>query len=268
MRKHLRPFGVGSALLLTAGLGWWATADARPAAEDKGTALIDKPVLPEADLTQLIDHDAKIVQAALATGKPDKKSVTRAKAASYMVALYSQQLAHGDKGPAMATLRDTALAVADALVKDDFATAQTLAKNLSSGIAPNPAAKTAPVPLHTVIDIADLMSQFKVARSGGQDLEKQMNDLIKKPTSSIDLKAVGLLSDKAAAISQLTEAMPPAGGGGKDPKKWVQWSQEMRSAALDAGKAAKSGKAADAKAALKKMEASCTSCHNVFRDNG
>jgi hypothetical protein len=183
-----------------------------------------------------------------------------------MVALYAQTLNEGGKSGSLATLRDAALKVADALNKEDFAAAATLAMTLSPKMPADPNAKPAALPLQTMLDIGDLMSQFKVARSGGQDLEKLMNDFIKKPTSGLDLKAAGLLANKVATISQYTEAMPPAAAANKDPKKWVQWSQDMRAAALDVSKAAKAGKAADTKQALKRMEASCTSCHNVFRD--
>jgi hypothetical protein len=268
MRKHLRHIGVGSALLL-AGLAWFAVADAGPAATDQpAVALIDKPVLPEPDLTSLTENDIKIIQTALAGGMPDKKSQTRAKASAYMVALYAQTLNEGGKSGSLATLRDAALKVAEEVNKENFTAAADIAKTLSPKMPADPNAKTAPMPLQTMLEIGDLMSQFKVARSGGQDLEKQMNDFIKKPTSSLDLKAAGLLANKVATISQYTEAMPPMAAGGKDPKKWVQWSQDMRVSALEASKAAKAGKAKDTKDALRKMEVSCTSCHNLFRDAG
>lgn len=52
----------------------------------------------------------------------------------------------------------------------------------------------------------------------------------------------------------------------KDPKEWKQWSEDMHAAALELAAAAKNKKLNDIKAAAKKLNNSCVSCHSPFRE--
>jgi len=62
--------------------------------------------------------------------------------------------------------------------------------------------------------------------------------------------------------------MAPAADEGKKKKAdWIKWSQEMGENSLAASKAAGAAKTDDkaVKAALKKLDDTCTTCHNTFR---
>ena len=56
--------------------------------------------------------------------------------------------------------------------------------------------------------------------------------------------------------------------GKKTPAQWVKLSKEMADLALQSVEAAKKPKPdnKEVKDALKKLEANCTNCHTVFRD--
>ncbi len=53
----------------------------------------------------------------------------------------------------------------------------------------------------------------------------------------------------------------------KDPKDWQNWTENLRQASLELAEAAKAKKLAEVKKAAGKMNAICTSCHKVFRDD-
>jgi cytochrome c556 len=55
--------------------------------------------------------------------------------------------------------------------------------------------------------------------------------------------------------------------GDKDPEKWKQWSDDMYTNSMALAEAIKEQKAADIKAAAKKLNDSCAACHSPFKKN-
>lgn len=247
----VRYFAAGAALLAL-GLGYClTTADARPVADDKATELMTKEVVSADDAKALITAQAKVIKDALAKG--DKKSQTKARVAAMLAALAAQTT--GQKGT-----RDQALKVADAISKENMDQAKQAAEGLPGGA--NAGGAAGPVALQTMIDITDLMTVFKLEKAGGQELEKMLPGLTKRP----DADKVRLFATQLAIVSLYTEELKPQPAGGKDPKDWVKYAQDLRASALDALKAAKAKDTAGMKTALRKADESCNNCHMKFRD--
>src|SRR5262245_28505538 len=241
------------AALTALGLGLFlTTADASPAPEDKVPPLMTNEIIGADDAKALIEADTKVITDSLAKG--DKKSQTKARVAAMLVALYGQTTKQA--GP-----RDLALKVADEINKENAAEAKKAAEALAGGAAAAGGPK-GPVPLHTMIDIADLMTVFKLEKAGGQELEKQLAGFTKNP----DMAKAPVFAARLAFVSLYTESLPPQPAGGKDPKDWIKLSQEMRASALAAHKAAKAGDKAGVRAAMKKVDVACNDCHTKFRD--
>jgi len=245
-------YPAAGAALLALGLGiCLTTADARPADEDKAPPQLTLPLIDSGDAKPLIAAETEIIEKALEKG--DKKSETKARVAAMLVALYAQTAK-------MPGVRDQALKVADAINQGNAAAAKQAAQGLAGAGAAGGGA--GPKPLQTMIDIADLMTVFKLEKAGGQELEKNLGTYLKRP----DMAKLPVFAAKLAFIAAYTESLPPQPAGGKDPKDWIKFAQQMRAEALAAHKAAKAGDAAGVKAALKKVDVTCNDCHMKFRD--
>lgn len=256
---------LGAALLLGA-----VTVGA-VAADPKG---VWKPVLSDAEFATLVAADAKTIADTLGKGKPDKKGVVKAKAAALMVVAYAQgaMAKDGAKAAELAALRDKALAVGQALKDDKFDEAKALAAELKPAGKSDPAAKTDPVAVDRLFDLKELMTQFKPESGGGLALEKNLTKFWNKkgsaPYSAAEVKEMLPLLLRTAVIAQVTEAMTPAADEGKKTREaWLKWTKEMADHAEAAARQAHQMKPDDKalKAALKKLDASCSGCHAVFR---
>jgi hypothetical protein len=224
-----------------------------------------KPVLTESELPTLVATDAKIISDTLAKGTPDKKGIAKIRAAALMIATYAQ-----DAGDDQAGLRDLALKLGKAASDGKLDEMKKLVAELKPG-AQSPGAKTGPLALQDQFELAELMQQFKPDRSGGIELEKNLQTLSGKRAalSATELKSLPPLLLRIAVIAQPCEAFAPAKDeGAKTKEKWVAWSQEMGQFAQDSLKLARVAKPDDKaiKNSLKKLEANCTACHKVFRD--
>jgi hypothetical protein len=99
-------------------------------------------------------------------------------------------------------------------------------------------------------------------------IELMLVDLGKKPKTKavLDKQADALaeMGYRVAAIASVAEAKPPT-----HPQKanWIQWAKDLKKASLDLAKAAKEKDADGINAAAAKANASCASCHMVFRKN-
>lgn len=254
------------AVLLTASIVGVATADAKSG--------LWKPLLSDSDLATFVASDAKTIVDALSKGKPDKKAVTKAKAAALMIVAYAQgaMAKEGAKAAELAALRDKAMAIGQAIKDDKFDEAKKLAADLKPTGSAVVAAKTDPVAVDKLFDLQELMSQFKPEDKGGVSLEKNLTKFWNKrgsaPFSAAEVKELVPLLQRTAVMAQVSEAMTPAADEGKKTKAaWVKWSKEMGDFAEEAAKQARAekqdGKAL--RATLKKLEGNCTACHNVFR---
>jgi hypothetical protein len=133
-------------------------------------------------------------------------------------------------------------------------------------------------------EIEDVMHVFSLRRSKGlgvgttpdaikpDGIEAKIMDLAKKP---LDAKKLAEEADAlvhmgyiAAAVGEVAHAKPPEKDEGKKKKSdWLKWSKAMNEAAKEFASAVKDKKSpADVQKAALKLNASCTNCHTVFKD--
>ena len=75
------------------------------------------------------------------------------------------------------------------------------------------------------------------------------------------------LADVTLAMAELAhQYKPDKKEGDKDPKKWTEFTDEMKQGAKDLKAAVDMNKSDATKAAFTKLYSSCTRCHAVFRD--
>lgn len=210
------------------------------------------------DYKILVDHDLKILASYIA--KPDPKAYPTMKATALMIAYYAQTA--GD-GPT----RDAAVALAEAVASEDAAKVKTAYEALAK-LKPTPG-KVAAVELvrKAKFELHDLMDVFRLNRGkGGTNLEKEIRDNAKKVTDYNKVTVIGL---KTALIGEWAQTLTPSAFGGKQTKEsWMRLSKEMQTISEEVAGLAKGGKANEVKlkAALKKLDANCTECHNIFRE--
>ena len=292
MRSHSRVLGFSAAALVL-GAFLLVIAGSGTAADDK--VMIWKPVVPEANLARLVDLNSQTIQEALDDligGKLPKTGIQKvhekAEATAILIAAYAQSGMGrpGANAKQLATLRDNALKVAETVKAKNYPAAKTQAAALAITKA-NPSAKTEPIPLFQPADRDDVlgavMHLFKPRSVGGLGLEskpvearldgieqKLLSLNRKAPEDSAFAKEAPALADlgyQTAILAELALAFTPLKKEGKkDPKDWRQWSMDMRDAAESFTAAAKAQKPKGLVDAAKKLNASCASCHAVFRD--
>lgn len=162
-------------------------------------------------------------------------------------------------------LQGQAAKVLLALDKKDYAGAAEAAKGLSNPKADAAAWKS----IDKKFDLEDVMSQFRLAKSGGMNIEKDIRDGSK--SGSIDPKLAELIGARSAGLAVYTEKMPneKATTTPAMKSKWEKFSKDMGAAGKELAEEAGKGAKSDAKkitALLKKLDASCSNCHNDFRN--
>lgn len=148
-----------------------------------------------------------------------------------------------------------------ALDKKDYAGASAAAKGLASPKADAAAVKA----IAGKYDLEDVMSQFRLAKSGGMNIEKDIRDGMKG--GNIDPKLAELIGARSAALAVFTEKMPneKAKTNPAMTKRWEELSKQMAAAGKElAEEAGKKGK--NLTPLLKKLDATCSNCHNDFRN--
>lgn len=163
----------------------------------------------------------------------------------------------------------TLKAAQDAVAK----VADLLAKNDEAG------AKAAAAEARKAYDLDDIMSVFKARGKKGvgvgptpgaikpDHIESYFQNMEKRPPAQKDASAVERAANLSAAVALIVVDKCPVEKKekDKDPKEWKQWSEDMRKSSLELAQALKAYKAADIKAAAKKVNESCINCHGPFR---
>lgn len=229
-----------------------------------GLATAAETAVPETTAAELIKQDIALLQKGLAK-EPQRKQVPGLKATAMMIAYYAQQQTAGPKGAEMAGLRDQALKVAEALAAKDYAKAKDAAKALGT---PATGAKD-PVELHKMhkIDISEIMAPFRSERSGGLNIERDIRNQAKNIT---DIKLVAAIGGRTIALGEYTLHLPTgqATANAARKKKWDDYTKEMINHAKEI--VMEADKPSPNKDMLKKkliaLDASCTNCHNDYRD--
>jgi hypothetical protein len=256
---------------MTVGLGLFVSSDATPAADPKGGADLYKPVMPNDVFTQLVNEEGKALRDAVAKAA-DKKMAGKARSIALMIAVYAQDEASraGPNALEITGLRDTALKVAKAVGDGKLDDAKKLAAEVKPTGTANPAAKYDAIPVHADFEVDTLMQVFKPERGGGLEWEKKLLMLRDKRSAytAADYQTLVPLMYRIAAIAQPTEAFAPEPMGKKTPEDWIKFSKEMGSEAVAAAELAKKPKPDDkmVKAAVKRLEGTCASCHDKYRD--
>lgn len=163
-------------------------------------------------------------------------------------------------------LQDGVLKIADSLEKKDAPGAKKMAETIAKDTA-----------------LDDLMHLFALRTKKGlgvgskpglvspDGLERKLMDLAKKELDPKQLgeesQAIKEMGHSIAAIAAVCIAKPPDKDEGKKKKKdWVAWSIELQEQSMQLALAAKDKKAAEIHKAAKAADATCTKCHDVFRE--
>ncbi|MBL8799677.1 MAG: cytochrome c [Planctomycetia bacterium] len=228
------------------------------AADNKGSSL------PPADYVRLVEPSVKVTVDALG-GEVTRRSAEKARVAMVMLAAFAQYDLSGTDGAQRATLRDAALDTAARIKDKKYAEAVTQAKGLTK-VAANPQARKEKVKLlGPVVDVDELMSQFRAPDKGGLDIENLFDKLAGVADGQLPAAALNddlrLTAYRTAVAAELCKEHTP-------PQKaplWQKLSDEMRLQAVRLAEAvqAKDGKAAFQ--AVEKLNASCNHCHREFR---
>jgi hypothetical protein len=226
-----------------------------------------KAQLPASTLEMAIEKDTAHLMNLFELAKTRKRMEGRIRANALLIATYAQMGLDGPKGEQMAAIRDQAIKVAEAAAKKDLAAAQKAAEQLAmpSGTGdkkPVNLAKAADVELHDVMDL------FGGAVGGGMNIEKDIRTA--KRTGPENAKSAELIGARSAALAMLYIDLLPELDAKKTKDEWIKWSKQARDQAAAIVHEAVKGDKADMELIKKQMgmlDATCTNCHNVFRDD-
>jgi hypothetical protein len=120
-------------------------------------------------------------------------------------------------------------------------------------------------------DLEDVMSPFRVAKTGGLNIEKDIKDGMRGKGEPLTPAEAEVLGARCVALAEYTLKMPndKAKTNPAMTKGWEKLTKEMAAAGKALSEEAGKGAKADAKkitAALKKLDASCANCHDQYRD--
>lgn len=175
-----------------------------------------------------------------------------AKALALMLTVYGDDAAKGQAGE-----------IVGSLAKKDYKAAAAAGEKLGEkggGAAPA---------LDGKYDLEDVMSPFRLAKSGGLNIEKDIQDGAKgKGPAAADAEVLGV---RSMALAELTAKLPNAAATTTPAKTkdWEKLSADMGKAGKELADEAAKGAGANATkitAAMKKLNASCTNCHNNYRE--
>jgi hypothetical protein len=247
-------------------LGSWVVA--RPAAEGQW-----KAVLPEAEFAKLVNTENKLLQDHIGKGIEERRNSTRGRVSALMIAGYAQSsmMAGGASAEQLAGLRDLAIKTSKAIEDGKADDAKKLAASLTPTAKGDAGAKKDPVDLNKLLDLEELMHQFKPEKAGGKELEKKIKAFMQKraPLTADELKEATVAAYQTAIIAQFTTGFAPKADEGKKKKAdWLRWSQEMGDNAVAAAKASSVSKPDDkgVKAAFRKLDDVCANCHAVYKE--
>jgi hypothetical protein len=129
----------------------------------------------------------------------------------------------------------------------------------------------------------ELMHVFKFRAKGGlgvgetagaitpDGIEAKLQGLQKKEADKADLakngKAYATMGEVSLILAEISEAHTPKDKKGeKDPKKWKEFVEKMRTGSKDLITASNKSDAKGLKKAAKELNDSCIECHGIFRD--
>src|SRR5205823_32184 len=163
------------------------------------TATAAPPPLPKESYQRAIKAEVGFLQHKLddivADPMKNRGAVRTVKASALMLSVYADALKDD-------ALKSQAWKVFEVLDKKDFKAAAEAAKGLSSPKA-DPSAKP---PRANSFVLEDVMSPFRVAKAGGQNVEADIKTALKN--GKIDAEAAELIGVKSAVIADFATGMP------------------------------------------------------------
>ncbi len=221
----------------------------------------DEPVAT----ASLAESDVAFLKKGLSK-KPKPGEIGTLKATAMMLALYGQNGMTGPDGAKAAGQRDQALVIAAAIEKNDFAAAKAALEGLATAMDGDPK-KSVKLEGQHGFELAELMAQFSLGRSGGRHIEADLKTQAAKVT---DVKLATELGGRVATIGQYAAVMLPPDAVGPKKKQWNDLTADMIKLGADAAAEGAKGEKADKAALAKKLGAinlNCKACHDVFKNN-
>ncbi len=236
------------------------------------------PELPKDTLKNVVEADIAQLKSHIKTIADDPSEARRfsptIKTLSMMLAMYAE--ATGDEALRAGSLK--AAEAAEKLIKvagkkgndDAIKAANAEVSKLADKLAHKPGAKPlAPAGLAKIesFSLEEIMSPFRGKTVGGLNIDREIREMIKKP----DAPAIEILAARTAVLGEymLTKPNDKAKVNKANTEKWEKWSKDTlelsKQLTVEAGK-----KTADTKALtglLTKLNAKCSDCHNIFRDD-
>jgi hypothetical protein len=230
----------------------------------------DKALVPPAELDRLISQDVKYLQEALAKTPTDKKTLRKAKVTALMLAAYAElktKEARGANPNDVAGLHAAALGALQALEANDPEKARRLASTILA--AKGAGAAPAKVDLPKLVNTETLMRQFATVKVGGFGYEKVIEDLAegKDDPTKEQIGEFAKMAYKVAVIGHLAAGQVPKEDedAKKTRKSWLTFAGQMEQAAAALGRTAQAGNPAEVRAAVVRLNETCTKCHEVWR---
>jgi hypothetical protein len=269
MTEAARGTAAGSLALLL-GLGALAAPAAPPG--DPGPVTVVRRT--DRDLAHLLEVDGAQLRDDLGPAQPDDRALRRVRRLALVFAQgASDGVARRDGNVAeLAGLRDRALGLFDALDRNDLPAARRHAAGLVPAPAPARRVSLDRVDLAARLEYEDLKMLYAPQRRGGLDMERDMNLFLARPPAGTlaadQAEKFALLGARSALLAELTRGYAGGylGGPEKKASEWDARAEEMRRAGLEVTQAAAGTDPKPLRAALTRLRASCTNCHDVFRD--
>jgi len=261
-RSRIRSVAGGFTLV-----GWMLCGWNGPAAEQPAAI-----VVTPAELAAIVKESIKPIKQALAKPK-DKTSANRIRTNAFVIALAAQNAVQGSGPDAQkaARLRDAALELAadtDGKQIKDVSAAARVAKVIAAypEIDTHVNGSNGPVDLLKQFDMADIMRTFDKPVKGGQGIELQLITLsnVRRVYKPAQMAGWHLSALKTALLAHAVSGHDPGMEAAKK-KQWHDFSEDMERAAYATMGTASNKDSKLFKLAIKKLNDTCTACHDVFK---
>jgi Cytochrome C' len=238
-------------------------------------------VLVRIEPDELTKYLHRVIQDELKAPAPDERAILKVRATAMLIASQAQNGRGGRDVWQRTALRDNALKVQKALAEGqvDVARKQAAALLDMNGLSGD----TRRVPLKDLMELDEVERLMKLRRVGGlgfrlpavagspDGIELKLIAMTSRAPSPAELDAQAAELVRAAMVTAAMADLldfyaPDKKVGNKDPKDWKANTRAMRAGAEELETAARGKDSKGVGAAAKKLFASCTECHNVFRD--
>jgi cytochrome c556 len=217
--------------------------------------------LEDADVAAIIEYNTKIVQDSLA-GQPKRAVRLRAATAARMIAATAQS-GGAARNAELATKRDAALKIAEAIDAEKLVDARAAIKDFAS-LKADPNAQLGAVPIiDKKFKLDDVMNQFTRERTGGLEIEAKLEaweDALPKE----GLAEVVQTGNQLYSVFELVKGHQANAKFGTQAQ-WDKFADQALARAQELRDASRKGDRDATSKAVKAMNNSCMDCHKVFK---